>query len=199
MSNLVSDILMISMLENNAIEVEYSDIKLANIIKDVVESQSKLIQDKNLDVSIDCQDIVYHANIKHMHQLFNNLISNACKYNKNKGKVGIKVMEQDNFIYIIVSDTGKGIAKIEIPRIFERFYRIDDGRDKETGGTGLGLAIVKHIVAHYKGVVTVNSIIGVGTRFVVNLPKNLRGIKLPLFILILPGNTGIIKKEVAYV
>lgn len=175
MSNLVSDILMISMLENNAIEVEYSDIKFDNVIKDVVESQSKLITDKNLEVAIDCDAIVYHANIKHIHQLFNNLISNACKYNKDNGKIVIQVKEQENFVNIIVSDTGKGIAKNEIPRIFERFYRIDDGRDKETGGTGLGLAIVKHIVAHYKGVVTVNSVIGEGTRFVVNLPRKAKG------------------------
>ncbi|MDD3809139.1 MAG: ATP-binding protein [Erysipelotrichaceae bacterium] len=175
MTNLVSDILMISMLENNAIEVEYSDIRLTNVIQDVVEAQSKLIHDKNLAVSVECDDISYHANYKHIHQLFNNLISNACKYNKDNGKVDIKVMEQDTYINIIVSDTGRGIAKNEISRIFERFYRIDDGRDKETGGTGLGLAIVKHIAAHYKGVVTVNSVIGEGSKFVVNLPKKSKG------------------------
>ncbi len=176
MSNLVSDILMISMLENNAIEVEYSDIRLANIINDVVESQSKLIHDKNLTVDIDCKDMVYHANMKHMHQLFNNLISNACKYNRDNGRVQVRVTEHGNFINIIVSDSGKGIAKSEIPRIFERFYRVDDGRDKETGGTGLGLSIVKHIAAHYKGVVTVHSVIGEGSRFVVSLPKNSKGL-----------------------
>lgn len=172
MSNLVTDILMISMLENNAIDVQYTDIKLKSIIEEVVESQSKIIHDKNLTVAIDCEDISYKANIKHIHQLFNNLISNACKYNRDNGSIDIKVVKQVNTINITVSDTGNGIPKNELQRIFERFYRIDDGRDKGTGGTGLGLAIVKHIAAHYKGLVTVDSVIGEGSKFIVTLPIN---------------------------
>ncbi len=170
MSNLISDILMISMLENNAIEVQYTDIKIESIINDVLDSQSKVISDKNLEIVMNCEDIVYHANIKHIHQLFNNLISNACKYNRDGGQVTIDVFKYQNSVNIIVGDTGNGIAANEIPRIFERFYRIDDGRDKGTGGTGLGLSIVKHIVAHYKGLVTVDSVIGQGSKFVVVLP-----------------------------
>ena len=84
----------------------------------------------------------------------------------------IKSYDQERNIVIEVSDTGRGISKIDQGRVFERFFRCDQGRDKETGGTGLGLAIVKHIVQYYQGSITLTSKLGQGTTFKVVLPKN---------------------------
>ena len=95
--------------------------------------------------------------------LFNNLISNAIKYNVKDGKVFINVAYVNNKICIEVSDTGIGIPKVAQNRVFERFYRVDKGRSKKIGGTGLGLAIVKHIVNYYNGVITLESEVDKGT------------------------------------
>ena len=104
-----------------------------------------------------------------MYQLLSNLITNAIKYNVNGGKLQLKYINWYNII-IEVSDTGRGISKIDQGRVFERFFRCDQGRDKETGGTGLGLAIVKHIVQYYQGNITLKSKLQKGTTFKVTLP-----------------------------
>ena len=107
------------------------------------------IDKRNLTDYKDINDIIYLSNHQHMHQLLSNLITNAIKYNKKDGSITIKAYEAEHNIVIEVSDTGRGISKIDQGRVFERFFRCDEGRDKETGGTGLGLAIVKHIVHYY--------------------------------------------------
>ena len=98
------------------------------------------------------------------------LINNAVKYNKQKGNLNIHSYLVDQDYIIEVSDTGRGISLIDQGRVFERFFRCDAGRDKETGGTGLGLAIVKHIVQYYKGTIHLESELGKGTTFKVVLP-----------------------------
>ena len=100
-----------------------------------------------------------------------NLIDNAIKYT-NKGTVKVYTMIFNNMLQIDVQDTGIGIPDKDIPRIFERFYRVDKGRSRELGGTGLGLAIVKHIIQGHKGRIWVNSKVGVGTTFSILLPVN---------------------------
>ena len=102
----------------------------------------------------------------------NNLINNAVKYNKQKGSLNIHSYLVDQDYIIEVSDTGRGISLIDQGRVFERFFRCDAGRDKETGGTGLGLAIVKHIVQYYKGTIHLESELSKGTTFKIVLPIN---------------------------
>jgi len=104
-------------------------------------------------------------------QVFSNLIDNAVKFTPDRGKITVKAREKDDFIQIDVSDTGIGIKEEHLPRIFERFYRVDKARSREMGGTGLGLAIVKHIVHANKGKVSVKSESGKGSTFSVFLPK----------------------------
>jgi two-component system phosphate regulon sensor histidine kinase PhoR len=94
-----------------------------------------------------------------------NLIDNAIKYTNPGGSVSISTTRHDNVVTINVSDTGVGIPKESLPRIFERFYRVDKERSREAGGTGLGLAIVKHIVEAHGGKVTVQSTVGKGSTF----------------------------------
>ena len=104
-------------------------------------------------------------------QVFSNLIDNAVKFTPDRGKITVEAREEDEFIQIDVTDTGIGIAVEHLPRIFERFYRVDKARSREMGGTGLGLAIVKHIVHANKGKVSVQSESGKGSTFSVFLPK----------------------------
>ena len=170
MSNLINDILMISRLENKDIEVIQHPVHLQPIVDDILESLKVEIDKKEIQVACDLTPQTYLANHQHMQQLMNNLINNAVKYNKNQGDLKIKsyILDQD---YIIeVSDTGRGISLIDQGRVFERFFRCDPGRDKETGGTGLGLAIVKHIVQYYKGTIHLESELDKGTTFKVVLP-----------------------------
>jgi two-component system, OmpR family, phosphate regulon sensor histidine kinase PhoR len=99
-----------------------------------------------------------------------NLIDNAIKYTPEGGTIAIEAETVEKHVEIRISDTGIGILSKEIPRIFERFYRVDRARSREIGGTGLGLSIVKHIVEAHGGKVAVESQIGKGSRFVMTLP-----------------------------
>ena len=107
-----------------------------------------------------------------MKELIGNLIGNAVKYNRQGGQVwiGIREEKEESRIRIEVKDNGVGIPKDSLPRIFERFYRVEKGRSKKEGGTGLGLSIVKHIVTYYKGTIEVTSQVDFGTQFTVLLP-----------------------------
>ena len=170
MSQLIGDILMISRLENKDIEVIKHPVHLQPIVDDILESLKVEIEKREIKVICDLTPQTYLANHQHVQQLMNNLINNAVKYNKQKGNLNIHSYLVDQDYIIEVSDTGRGISLIDQGRVFERFFRCDAGRDKETGGTGLGLAIVKHIVQYYKGTIHLESELGKGTTFKVVLP-----------------------------
>ena len=170
MSQLIGDILMISRLENKDIEVIKHPVHLQPIVDDILESLKVEIEKREITVECDLTSQTYLANHQHIQQLMNNLINNAVKYNKQKGSLNIHSYLVDQDYIIEVSDTGRGISLIDQGRVFERFFRCDAGRDKETGGTGLGLAIVKHIVQYYKGTIHLESELGKGTTFKVVLP-----------------------------
>lgn len=172
MSTLINDILMISRLENKDIDVIKHPVHIEPLVNEIIDTMQIEIDKKNLIVNKEISDIVYISNHQHMYQLLSNLITNAIKYNVQNGRITIKSYDQERNIVIEVSDTGRGISKIDQGRVFERFFRCDQGRDKETGGTGLGLAIVKHIVQYYQGSITLTSKLGQGTTFKVVLPKN---------------------------
>lgn len=172
MSTLINDILMISRLENKDVDVIKHPVHILPIVNEIVDTLQMEINKKHLTVNNEVDNITYLSNHQHMHQLLSNLISNAIKYNVEEGSITIKAYEALHAIVIEVSDTGRGISKIDQGRVFERFFRCDEGRDKETGGTGLGLAIVKHIVQYYQGNIILTSKLNEGTTFKVILPKN---------------------------
>ena len=97
-------------------------------------------------------------------------MENAIKYNKPQGRVTVTLQRQRNMVLVKVKDTGIGIPQEHLPRLFERFYRVDSSRSREIGGTGLGLSIVKHLVYLYHGDVSVESVVGEGSVFTVRLP-----------------------------
>ena len=103
--------------------------------------------------------------------MFTNLVDNAVKYTPPGGRVEVTGGTEGDEVVISIADTGIGIPDRNLPRIFERFYRVDKARSKATGGTGLGLSIVKHIVENHGGRVTVESVPGEGTTFTVRLPR----------------------------
>ena len=106
--------------------------------------------------------------------MFANLVDNAIKYTPEGGSVEVSAEADEDSVWVRVSDTGIGIPEKKLPRIFERFYRVDKARSKETGGTGLGLSIVRHVAENHGGKVTVESTEGEGTTFTVHLPRGNR-------------------------
>ena len=115
--------------------------------------------------------LMIEGDIYRLKQVFINLISNAVSYTPNGGSITITIEEKAKKVMIHVQDTGMGIEEAEIPRIFERFYRVNKARDRNSGGTGLGLAIVKHLMEAHKGKVTVKSKVGQGSIFSIELLK----------------------------
>ena len=170
MSNLINDILMISRLENKDIDVIKHPVHLMPLVDEIVHTMQLEIDKRHLTVTKNVEDITYISNHQHMYQLLSNLITNAIKYNVENGSITIEAHQSETNIIIVVSDTGRGISKIDQGRVFERFFRCDQGRDKETGGTGLGLAIVKHIVQYYHGNIHLSSKLNEGTTFKIVLP-----------------------------
>ncbi|MCK4828924.1 ATP-binding protein, partial [bacterium] len=147
--------------------------KLLPIVEKVVASLKRQIDDKSIIVKIDIPknmpDIfVDETRIK---QVLLNLIDNAIKYNHLNGEISIFAQEVNNFIKIDLADTGIGIPNKDLPRLFERFYRVDKARSRELGGTGLGLSIVKHIIQSHDGEVSVQSVEGQGSTFSFTIPK----------------------------
>lgn len=170
MTNLIDDILMISKLESKQHEVAFAPLRIKPLIEDIISSLSSVAQLQGISMTLDCEDITYYANAQQIHQLVNNLMSNAVKYNRENGRVQVTVKQEANNLLIAVADTGIGIPKASQGRVFERFYRVDKGRSKKMGGTGLGLSIVKHIVQFYNGSISLESQVNVGTTIIVRLP-----------------------------
>lgn len=167
--NLIQDILLLSEIENNNdYNVKENDVK--EIVGDVITLlNSKVKKNVELIYEPDAYIRPYTCNADRMKQLMINLVDNAIKYTES-GNITVKCSSDGNFLYLSVQDTGKGIEKESLERIFERFYRVDKSRSSKTGGTGLGLSIVKHIVEMYNGDIEVESEVFVGTKFLVKLP-----------------------------
>lgn len=122
-------------------------------------------------IILDVQSVTVMANRSYANELLINLEDNSIKYNTRGGYVKIIVKDTGARALIVVEDNGIGIPKESQERIFERFYRVDKSRSKQTGGTGLGLSIVKHIVTYHSGTISLKSSVGKGTKIVITLPK----------------------------
>lgn len=172
MSGLINDILMISRLETKEAEITITEVRICPLINELIESLKPLATENQVTIEMSCKPIALSANHGQMRELFNNLITNAIKYNKPNGKVKIIVTIEGKDAVFIVEDTGVGIPEESKQRVFERFYRVDKGRSKKMGGTGLGLSIVKHIVNYYNGSIELDSKVGRGSKFTVRLPMS---------------------------
>jgi two-component system, OmpR family, phosphate regulon sensor histidine kinase PhoR len=174
MQNLIQDLLELSKIEKEDYCLKIEDISLAEIIKDVIHSVEYLTKDKNIKLTANIKKAIHIQGERgRIFQLLLNLVANAIYYTPAGGEVKVIVEDAEEKVKLIVSDTGIGIPKNLIPRIFERFYRVDKARSRNSGGTGLGLAIVKHIVEAHHGRIEVQSEVDKGTDFIVYLNKKL--------------------------
>ncbi|MDD4678620.1 MAG: ATP-binding protein, partial [Tissierellia bacterium] len=167
--SLIEDLMRLSKIQEHTQNVEEKLINIKDISEDVVNLLKSKAEDYNVKLILNADNVVMKANNNYINELLYNLIDNGIKYNKDGGSVNIKIYEKDGLANIVISDTGVGIPPKHIDRIFERFYRVDKSRSKETGGTGLGLSIVKHIAELYDGTIDIKSSSS-GTRIMIKFP-----------------------------
>lgn len=170
---LINDLLDLSQLETNQVRLNLEDVSLKEIIEEVMMIFDARLKEKDLKFSTQLSENLskVKADPDLLRQVFINLVDNAVKYTPPGGKIWIEAQESDEFIEVGVCDTGIGIPTQDIPRLFERFYRVDKARSRQLGGTGLGLSIVKHIVKSLGGDIKVESKLGEGSKFILTLKK----------------------------
>ncbi len=171
LGHIVQEIIELSRLQA-ATEVKNSaECRLADLISDSLERVRILADSKNMRLVADLDESIFiDVSYEQIATAITNLFENAINYSDPGGQVGISLKRVDNFAEIVVTDSGVGIALEDQARIFERFYRVDPSRSRETGGTGLGLAIVKHIALNHGGEISVFSKPGLGSTFTLTLP-----------------------------
>ena len=169
---LVEDLLTLTQLESSTPNLQLSDVSVNNLVRGVVHDWEKKFQDKNLRVIVDlAPDVpIIRADETRLQEVLYNLLDNAVKYSRAGAEIRLHAHRRDGQVALSVSDTGIGIGEQDLPRIFERFYRVDKARSSELGGTGLGLSIVKHIAQLHGGRVEAESQLGRGTTIRVLLP-----------------------------
>lgn len=174
MISIINDLEAIAKLESGELELNYEKFNIYNLVEDVFELQE--IRANNRDIklrfgkTVDKNTMVF-ADKQRISQVISNLVVNSINYGRPDGQTTVSFYDMDNVILVQVRDTGHGIPENELPRIFERFYRVDKSRSRDQGGTGLGLAIVKHIIEAHKQTINVNSTPGKGTSFTFTLQK----------------------------
>jgi two-component system phosphate regulon sensor histidine kinase PhoR len=166
---LVRDLLDLSRVERGALAAEPVD--LVGLVKEVAESHADRAEERRIRLRTELTPgSSVRGDRAQLGLLLSNLVDNALRYTGARGTVRIRLDSIDDKVMLQVADTGEGIPASELPRIFERFYRVDKARARRTGGTGLGLAIVRHVAESHGGTVTVESKVGKGSSFTVTLP-----------------------------
>ncbi len=171
LTNLINDILILSNIENNY-RMKEETFNPKEVIEDVINMVTPQMNNKNIEIEfISNESKKLTGDRDKFFQMILNLVENAIKYSNNETNIKIKTYDVNDYTYIEVEDNGIGIPKDDLPRIFERFYRVDKSRAK--GGTGLGLAIVKHIVKMFNGEIFVKSTLNKGTKFTIKLRRTI--------------------------
>ncbi|MFM1836407.1 MAG: Histidine kinase [Bacteroidota bacterium] len=173
LDNLVQDLLTVSQIETGAIKIEKKKLNLRPLVEEIFEQVEGKAKKRNVKLKLIAPtgSIQVKADAQRISQVILNLVVNGIKYGKEKGLVQVIVTEKKKVYTISVVDNGPGIPEEHLHRIFERFYRIDKSRAKNSGGTGLGLSIVKHIVQAHNSKISVQSEVDKGTRFEFKLEK----------------------------
>jgi two-component system phosphate regulon sensor histidine kinase PhoR len=167
---LVSDLLSLARIESQGAEVALAPVDWRVVLRDVLRRHKHAAELKGLALSADEHSLVVMGDTEAMTQVLDNLVDNALQYTPAPGRVHVRLEARDGVGCLSVEDTGVGIPKEDLERVFERFYRVDKARSRAVGGTGLGLSIVKHLVLAMHGQVTVESELGRGSRFKVQIP-----------------------------
>ncbi|MCC3375887.1 two-component system histidine kinase PnpS [Cohnella sp. REN36] len=179
LNRLIGDILELSKIESRRSPLQFSPVDLKIFLERLMEFMRTEAAKKSIEMELQVEEELFlEADEDRLGQILLNLLQNGINYTPDGGRVKIVAeyvegeaeAEGEDRVRITVSDTGIGIPKKDIPRIFERFYRVDKARSRSSGGTGLGLSIVKHLVELHHGSIRVESTVGVGTRFIIELP-----------------------------
>ncbi|MEX1047490.1 MAG: ATP-binding protein [Actinomycetota bacterium] len=170
LSRIVSDLLDLSRLESGSELAE--TISLSDLVREESERAAPVAAARDVQLSLESQAVSVRGSERDLGLLVHNLVDNAIRYTRPGGSVRVALGEQDGSAVLVVRDTGIGIPARDLPRVFERFYRVDRARSRETGGTGLGLSIVKHVAENHGGSVSVESELGGGSVFEVRLPAD---------------------------
>lgn len=172
MTRIVNDLLELSRLDNKEVRFNKSAINLAYVLSSAVSKMRVNADKKGVKLFWEIKEDapLCFADSDKMEQVFQNILSNAIKYTPSGGSITVRLWDEDNYVFTSVKDTGIGIPKEDLPRIFERFYRVDKTRSREFGGTGLGLSIAKEIVKAHEGEIEIKSEVGKGTEVIVKIP-----------------------------
>lgn len=171
---LIEDLDIISNLESGVIEMHLKKVNIIDLTQDVLSSLERKAQEKNIKLTIQNtlnKSVWVMADADKINQVLVNLIVNSIKYGKDGGETKIKFYDMDENILVEVADNGQGIEEKHHKRLFERFYRTDRGRARDSGGTGLGLSIVKHIIEAHQQTINLRSTVDVGSTFSFTLKK----------------------------
>ncbi|MBS3805940.1 MAG: sensor histidine kinase [Bacteroidales bacterium] len=174
MISIVEDLEAITKLESGELELNYETFDMVDLMKDVFEAQELKAREKGTRLSFTSKydkSVKVYADKERIYQLVTNLVVNSINYGRENGRTTVSFLDMGENILIEITDNGLGIKESEIPRIFERFYRVDKSRSRQQGGTGLGLAIVKHIIEAHGQTINVRSTPGKGTSFAFTLQK----------------------------
>ena len=169
--NLINDIIRLSELDSSGVSRNLERVNITQVAFRCIDMLDILAKKHKVTLSCNGEDAFVMAEEEMIEELIYNLCDNAIRYNKENGRVDVKITYFFKQVVLTVEDTGIGIAREHKERVFERFYRVDKSRSKLTGGTGLGLAIVKHIVSNCDAVIHMDSEIGEGTRIEVIFPE----------------------------
>lgn len=172
MTHIVKDLLALSRLDNKDQAIKKTNFDLSKLVTDTVElfTLEARKHGQLITLSKDSNLPAFYGDKARIEQVLTNLLSNAIKYSPNGSKIEVTLRSKITWVYLVVSDNGIGIPKEDVPHVFERFYRVDKARSRDTGGTGLGLAIVKEIVEQHEGEISIRSQLGKGTTVLVKLP-----------------------------
>ena len=171
---LVRDLVTLSQVEKGDLKMHFEEIDLKHITEEIFEQLENKAQSRKVMLKIKPKELgkaLVMADKQRITQVLTNLIDNGIKYGRDNGKIIVEIEEEKKHFHVSIEDDGPGIPPEHLTRIFERFYRVDKSRSRDTGGTGLGLAIVKHILNAHNSKITVTSQIEKGTRFGFKLKK----------------------------
>lgn len=174
MVEMVEELTMISKIEIGRLSMDMTNFDIKTLVEDVFDSLELMAKESDMKLTFkkrSSQNMMVHADRQKIRQVVTNLLTNAIKYSHRDGEVLVSFYDMDKYILVEVTDNGEGIAAKHLPRLFERFYRVDKSRSREQGGSGLGLAIVKHIIEAHQQTINVRSTLGQGTTFSFTLEK----------------------------
>ncbi|WP_128894706.1 two-component system histidine kinase PnpS [Longirhabdus pacifica] len=186
LDRLIADILQLSKVESKRVVLQFSPIHMTTFMEKMFNMMQSQAEEEKISLTMNVDEEIYvEADEDRLQQIVLNVLSNAINYTLEEGSVHVSVTfiqkntkSEEDAIEIKIQDTGIGIPKKDLPRIFERFYRVDKARSRSSGGTGLGLSIVKHLIELHHGTISVESKVGIGSTFIIELPVLQEGLTL---------------------